>query len=67
MVAHKKPATKAGTVKRSRPTDSPGITADEFLALKNPKGNLTLALEGERVSVTSLDRVYWPDEKITKF
>ena len=45
---------------------APGITADEFLALKNPKGDLTLALEGDRVSVTSLDRVYWPDEKITK-
>ena len=67
MVAHKKSASKTGTVKRSRQTNSPGIAADDFLALKNPKGDLTLALEGERVSVTSLDRVYWPDEKITKF
>ncbi|MGI8835159.1 MAG: non-homologous end-joining DNA ligase [Pyrinomonadaceae bacterium] len=67
MVAHKKTAAKTGSVKRSRQTNSPGITAAEFLALKNPKGDLTLALEGERVAVTSLDRVYWPDEKITKF
>ena len=67
VVAHKKVAAKSASVKRSRQTNSPGISADEFLALKNPKGDLTLALEGERVGVTSLDRVYWPDEKITKF
>jgi bifunctional non-homologous end joining protein LigD len=67
VVAHKKTAAKTATVKRSRQTNTPGITADEFLALKNPKGDLTLELEGERVSLTSLDRIYWPDEKITKF
>jgi bifunctional non-homologous end joining protein LigD len=67
VVAHKKSAPKTGTVKRSRQTNTPGIAADEFLALKNPKGDLTLALEGERVSLTSLDRIYWPEEKITKF
>ncbi len=67
MVAHKKSAAKTGAVKRSRQTNTPGITADEFLALKNPKSDLTLALDGERVSLTSLDRIYWPDEKITKF
>jgi len=67
VVAHKKTAAKTDTVKRSRQASTPGITADEFLALKNPKGDLTLALEGERVSLTSLDRIYWPDEKITKF
>ena len=67
MVTHKKPAVKTSSVKRTRQTKTPGITADEFLALKNPKGDLTLAVEGERVSLTSLDRIYWPDEKITKF
>ena len=67
MVTSKKSNPKTGTVKRSRQTNTPGITADEFLALKNPKGDLTLALDGERVSLTSLDRIYWPDEKITKF
>ena len=28
---------------------------------------MILAVDGENVSLTSLDRVYWPDEKITKF
>ena len=39
----------------------------DFLALKKPKGDLILEIEGERVSLTSLDRVYWPEEKLTKF
>ena len=67
MVTRKKTAAKTATVKRTRQSSAPGISVEEFLALKNPKGDLTLAVEGERVSVTSLDRIYWPDEKITKF
>jgi bifunctional non-homologous end joining protein LigD len=43
------------------------VTAEEFLALDRPKGDLLLGLGRERVSVTSLDRIYWPDEKLTKF
>ena len=40
---------------------------EEFLSLKKPKGDLLLEIDGESVSLTSLDRVYWPDEKLTKF
>jgi bifunctional non-homologous end joining protein LigD len=43
------------------------VTAEEFLALDRPKGDLLLEVGRERVSVTSLDRIYWPDEKLTKF
>src|SRR5437016_3600779 len=43
------------------------MSSEEFLALKSPKGNLVLEIDGEHVSLTHLDRVYWPDEKITKF
>ncbi|HEV2884321.1 MAG TPA: non-homologous end-joining DNA ligase [Pyrinomonadaceae bacterium] len=63
----KKPLIKEAQVKRTRPSTAQGISVEEFLSLKNPKGDLTLAVEKERVSVTSLERVYWPDEKITKF
>lgn len=45
----------------------PSISVEEFLSLKKPKGDLILEVGGARVSVTSLDRVYWPDEKLTKF
>src|SRR5216110_2742838 len=54
-------------VKVTRQKEGPAISTREFLALKKPKGDLILDVEGERISVTSLDRVYWPDEKLTKF
>jgi bifunctional non-homologous end joining protein LigD len=54
-------------VKRTSPKEGKGISPQEFLALKKPKGDLVLEIEGERVSLTSLDRVYWPAEKLTKF
>ena len=43
------------------------VTAQEFLSLDRPKGDLLLEVGRERISLTSLDRVYWPDEKLTKF
>jgi hypothetical protein len=46
--------------------EGPAISVEEFLALKKPKGDLIVQIAGERVSVTSLDRVYWPDEKLYK-
>ena len=54
-------------VKVTRPKSGREITVKQFLALKHPKGDLTLDVEGESVSLTSLDRVYWPSEKLTKF
>lgn len=58
---------KMAGVKLTRQKEGPSISIEEFLALKKPKGDLLLDVSGERVSVTSLDRVYWPDEKLTKF
>ena len=43
------------------------VTVQEFMSLDRPKGDLQLEVGRERVSLTSLDRVYWPDEKLTKF
>ena len=43
------------------------ISVKQFLALKQPKGDIAVNVEGERVSLTSLDRVYWPTENLTKF
>lgn len=58
---------KSGSVKLTRQKEGPAISVEQFLALKRPKGDLLLEINGERVSLTSLDRVYWPDEKLTKF
>jgi len=58
---------KAGAVKRTRPPAGESISPEEFLGLKQPKGDRVLEIEGQRVSLTSLERVYWPAEKITKF
>src|SRR6266481_9481981 len=56
-----------GQLKRTRQKAGNVISAPEFLALSHPKGDLVLLVERERVSLTSLDRIYWPDEKLTKF
>jgi bifunctional non-homologous end joining protein LigD len=54
-------------VKRTREKKGVGVPVEEFLNLKQPKGSLLLDVEGQTVSLTSLERVYWPNEKITKF
>ena len=54
-------------IKVTRQKEGPAISVEEFLKLKKPKGDLIVQVAQERVSLTSLDRVYWPDEKLTKF
>jgi bifunctional non-homologous end joining protein LigD len=58
---------EAKSIKRTQQKEGAAITVHEFLALKKPKGDLVLEIEREHVSLTSLDRVYWPDEQLTKF
>ncbi len=58
---------KQSRIKRTPEKKGAAISVTEFLALKQPKGDIVLAVEGQPVSLTSLERVYWPDEKITKF
>ena len=62
-----KDGTKTSGVKRTRQKGGTAVTVEEFLSLVRPKGDLLLKVGREQVSVTSLDRIYWPDEKLTKF
>src|SRR5215204_3124332 len=54
-------------VKRTKQKRGTVVTVEEFLSLDRPKGDLTINVGREQVAVTSLDRIYWPDEKLTKF
>lgn len=65
-LTNKKRPGKAG-VKVTPQKEGSTIPVEEFLRLKKPKGDAILEIEGQRVSITSLDRVYWPDEGLTKF
>lgn len=67
MAISKTNRQKTSSVKRTPAKKGTAISVDEFLKLKQPKGDLILDVEGQPVGVTSLERVYWPDEKITKF
>jgi len=67
MPKRAKAPVKTTTVKRTPIKKGPVISVAEFLALKNPKGDLNLQVDKDIVSLTSLNRVYWPDEKFTKF
>src|SRR5215813_13962541 len=58
---------KVSEVKRTRQKGGTGVTVDEFLRLDRPRGDLIIQAGREHVAVTSLDRIYWPDEKLTKF
>lgn len=66
-MANKRAVVEKGQLKRTAAKKGAAVSLAEFLALKNPKGNLLLAVDGENVSLTSLERVYWPEDKITKF
>src|SRR5215216_4381205 len=54
-------------VKRTKQKQATAVTVKEFLSLERPKGDLIIKAGREQVAVTSLDRIYWPDEKLTKF
>jgi bifunctional non-homologous end joining protein LigD len=54
-------------LKRTATPSGPALSLEEFLAQKRPKGDMIVEADGERVQLTSLDRIYWPTEKITKF
>jgi bifunctional non-homologous end joining protein LigD len=65
--ASKKTSTNGKTVKRTRTQSGATVTPEEFLSLKKPKGDLIIEVGSERISLTSLDRIYWPAERLTKF
>jgi len=67
MPKSKAESQKSTPVKRTPAPKGAAVSVAEFLKLKQPKGDLVLDVDGQAVSLTSLERVYWPAEKVTKF
>jgi bifunctional non-homologous end joining protein LigD len=67
MPKPKAASPKQSSVKRTPAKKGAAVSIEEFFSIKQPKGDLKLDVEGQAVSLTSLERVYWPNEKITKF
>lgn len=53
--------------KRTEVPEGDALPLEEFLEQRDPKGDVLVDVDGTHVPLTSLDRVYWPDRKITKF
>src|SRR5215813_3556844 len=66
-MAQKDKATEKSAVKITKKKTGTTVSVAEFLSLVRPRGDLILRVGREEVSVTSLDRIYWPEEKLTKF
>jgi bifunctional non-homologous end joining protein LigD len=45
---------------------SPTLPLAEFLALRDPAGDYSVGVDGAIVALSHVDRVYWPQERITK-
>jgi len=67
MAAKKTSKTQSTQIRRALEPEGPVISREEFLAFKNPKGDVIVEIGGRSVALTSLDRIYWPQEKISKF
>lgn len=67
MAPTKAVSQKQTGLKRTPKKKGAAISVAEFLELKQPKGDLILDVEGQAVPLTSLERIYWPDEKLSKF
>jgi bifunctional non-homologous end joining protein LigD len=60
-------AVKEGEIKlHPMPPAEGAVSAEEFLSHCDWKGDRVVQVGEERVELTSLDRVYWPKEKVTK-
>ncbi|HEY6804222.1 MAG TPA: non-homologous end-joining DNA ligase [Pyrinomonadaceae bacterium] len=61
------PVSEKAHVKVTQQKVGTVLTPEEFISLSRPKGDLAIRIGREIVGVTSLERIYWPDEKLTKF
>ncbi len=60
------PLTRRSPRRRPSTRTASALPLDEFLKLEAPGGNRDVDVEGARVTLTHLDRVYWTEPRLTK-
>ncbi len=60
------PVEKAAPLRKVVPSGATFIPAEEFFAAEQRQGNQQVVVDGSALTLTNLEKVYWPEDGLTK-